>query len=277
MVSGGRDLDGRVALVTGAARRQGIGRATALRLAARGAAVACLDVGRPPAHAADHGVGTLEELDETVELVRASGSAGIAVAADVSDVTQMIEAAARTRAELGPVWACCAIAGGVGFGNGIVPLLELTEAEWDWSVDVNLKGVWATARACVPHMVEAGQGGRVVTVTSAAGLRGARNFGAYAAAKAGVIALTRSFALELGRWSITANSVAPGMIETQASQPVREHLAAREGLDEMRRAIPLGRFGSPDEIAAAISFLCSDDAAYITGDVVNLTGGQVMS
>ena len=244
-VGGGGDLEGRVALVTGAARRQGIGRATALRLAGRGARVACVDVGRAPAHAPDFGVGSVAELDETVELIRASGGTAIVIQADVVDVEQMEAAAERTRDELGPVWACCAIAGGVGFGNGIVPLLELTEAAWDWSVDVNLKGVWTTARACVPHMVEGGDGGRLVTVTSAAGLRGARNFGAYATAKAGVVALTRSFAIELGRWGITANSVAPGMIETQASQPVRERLEQRGRLGDFGARSPSSASARP--------------------------------
>lgn len=272
-----RELEGRVAFVTGAARRQGIGRATALRLAAEGARVACVDIGRPPDHALDHGVGSLAELDETVELIRHAGGTAIAIEADVVDLAEMEAAAARTRAELGPVWACCAIAGGVGFSNGIVPLLQLTEPSWDWSIDVNLKGAWSTARACVPQMIATGGGGRLVTVTSAAGIRGARNFGAYAAAKAGVVALTRSFALELGKWGITANSVAPGMIETQASQPVRERLAERGQLDGLRREIPLGRFGTPEEIAGAVAYLCSHDAAFVTGDVVNLTGGQVMS
>ncbi len=272
-----RYLEGRVALVTGAARPGGIGRATALRLARLGAAVACVDVGRPPDHAPDHGVGSLDDLHETVDLVQSLGARAIGVVADVSDVAQIDAAAARAHADLGPVWACCAIAGGVGFGNGIVPLLDLPEPAWDWAVDVNLKGVWATARACVPQMIAAGVGGRLITITSAAGLRGARHFGAYAAAKAGVIALTRSFALELGRWGITANSVAPGMIDTQASQPVRERLAARDRLDEYRDEIPLGRFGTADEIAGAIAFLCGPDAAYVTGDVLNLTGGQVMS
>ena len=94
-------------------------------------------------------------------------------------------------------------------------------------LDVNLKGTWITVKSCVPQMIEAGLPGRVVTVSSAAGIRGARNFGAYSAAKAGVVALTRTFAIELGRRGITVNAVVPGMIETQASQPVREHLDPR--------------------------------------------------
>lgn len=189
----------------------------------------------------------------------------------------MVAAAERTAAELGPVWARRAIARGVGFGNGIIPLLDLNEAAWNWSIDVNLKGVWTTANACVPQMISTSDGGRLVTVSSAAGLRGARKLGAYAAAKAGVIALTaRLPSSSVGGGSPPTRSPR-GMIETQASQPVRDHAAARGRLDDMCRDVPLGRFGTPQEIAGAVSFLCSSDAAFITGDVVNLTGGQVMS
>ena len=270
-----RGIAGRVALVTGAARQGSIGRATALRLAAEGAKVACLDIGRAPEHAPDHGVGSVKELEETVQLVRDAGGEATAVTADISRADQVAAAVERTRDELGPITLCCALAGGVGFGNGIAPLTELSEAEWDWALDVNLKGTWITVKACVPDMRAAG-GGRIVTVSSAAGVRGGRNFGAYAAAKAGVIVLTQTFAVELGRYGITANTVVPGMIETQASQPVRERLAERNALDRLLADIPVGRFGSADDVAAAIAFLCSDDSAYTTGDAIYVTGGQTL-
>lgn len=270
-------IAGQVALVTGAARPLGIGRATALRLAMEGARVACLDLGEPPAHAPDHGVGTMSELDDTVSMIRDAGGEAIALRADVSDSHQVADAHDRIRDELGPVSLCCALAGGTGFGNGIAPLTELSEAEWNWAVDVNLKGTWITASASARQMIEAGRGGRVVTASSAVGLRGGRSFGAYAAAKAGVISLTQTFAVELGHHGITVNTVVPGMIDTQASQPIRDRLDERNLLDDLRRDIPLGRFGTADDVAGAIAHLCSDDAAYITGDVVNLTGGHVLS
>lgn len=269
-------IEGRVALVTGAARRGGIGRATALRLAEEGADVACLDVTRPPAHAPDHGVGSRDELHELVEEIRGLGRRALAIEADVTDFDAMHAAARQARSGLGSLDVCCALAGGVGFGNGIAPLVSLGEEQWDWVVDVNLKGTWITARACAEQMIAGGHGGKIVTTSSAAGLRGSKGFGAYSAAKAGVIVLTQTLALELGRHGITANAVTPGMVRTQASQPVRDRLEQRGRLDDMRDEIAIGRFAEPEDVAAVIAFLCSDDARYVTGDAINVTGGQVL-
>jgi NAD(P)-dependent dehydrogenase (short-subunit alcohol dehydrogenase family) len=273
------DLAGKVALVTGAARAGSIGRATALRLAADGADVACLDVARPPEHAPGHGMGSQSELDDLVAELKSSGRRAIGITADVTDWTAMHAAVDRIVAELGRIDICCAMAGGVGFGNGIAPLLRLTEPEWDWVIDVNLKGTWNTASAAAKAMVTGGRGGRIVTAASAAGLtaaNGTSGMGAYAAAKAGLIVLTQNLAVELGRYGITVNAVSPGVVRTQASQPVREHLDSRGRLDSWIKAIPLRRMAEPSEIAAVVAFLCSDDAGYVTGDAVNVTGGQTL-
>jgi len=272
-------ITGRVALVTGAGRRHGIGWATALRLAEDGADVACLDAGCPPAHAPNYGTGSDEELAEVVEKIRAAGRRALAITADVTDWAQMHAAVARVGDELGPVGLCCAMAGGVGFGNGIAPLLTLTEEEWDWVVDVNLKGTWITARAAAASMVTNGAGGRIVTVASSAalvGANGATGMAAYAAAKAGVIVLTQNLASELGRFKINVNAISPGMIRTQASQPVKDRLESRGRLEEWLSQIPLKRIGEPEEIAGVVSFLCSDDASYVTGDALNVSGGQAL-
>lgn len=269
-------IDGRVAFVTGAARRGGMGRATAIRLAREGADLACVDIARAPEHAPEHGVGSRDELAELVREIEGLGRRAIAIQADVTDLPAMLEAAGRTRDELGRLDFCCALAGGVGFGNGISPLLTLAEEQWDWVLDVNLKGTWITARACAEQMIAGGRGGRIVTTSSAAGLRGSKGFGAYSAAKAGVIVLTQTLALELGRHGITANAVTPGMVRTQASQPVRDRLEERGRLDELLADIPIGRMAEPEEVAAVIAFLCSDDASYVTGDALNVTGGQVL-
>jgi NAD(P)-dependent dehydrogenase (short-subunit alcohol dehydrogenase family) len=268
-----------VALVTGAARAGSIGRATALRLVAEGADIACLDVARPPQHAPAHGMGSQSELDELVAELQSSGRRAIGITADVTDWSAMHAAVDRVVAELGRIDICCAMAGGVGFGNGIAPLLQLTEPEWDWVLDVNLKGTWITASAAAKAMVAAGRGGRIVTVASAAGLtaaNGTSGMGAYAAAKAGLIVLTQNLAVELGRHQITVNAVSPGLVRTQASQPVRDHLESRGRLDDWIKAIPLRRMAEPAEIASVVAFLCSDDAGYITGDALNVTGGQTL-
>lgn len=269
----------RVALVTGAARRSSIGRATALRLAADGADIACVDLARPPDHAPGHGVGTADELDDVAEEVRALGRRAIAVRADATDLDQMGAAVARTVAELGSLDVCAAMVGGVGLGNGIAPLLRLSEPEWDWIIDVNLKSAWVTAKTAAEAMISGGRGGRIVTVASAAGLtaaNGTSGMAAYAAAKAGVIVLTQNLARELGPHGITVNAVTPGMIMTEASAPVRDHLRAKGRLDALVNAIPLRRFAKPFEVAAVVAFLCSDDASFVTGAAVNATGGQTL-
>ncbi|GAA4994879.1 3-oxoacyl-[acyl-carrier-protein] reductase [Yinghuangia aomiensis] len=276
---GTTELSGKVALVTGAARRGGIGRTTALLFADLGADVACLDVARAPWHAPGHGVGSPDELAELVAEIEAKGRRAIAVTADVTQAAQVDAAVDRTVRELGRLDICCAMAGGVGFGNGIAPLLSLDEPSWDWVIDVNLKGAWLTAAAAGRAMVAAGRGGRIVTIASSAALIGANGstgMGAYAAAKAGVITLTQTLAAELGPHGITVNAVSPGMIGTQASAPVREHFERSGRTEAVIESIPLRRFGEADEIASIVAFLCGDGASYITGDAINATGGKVL-
>jgi 3-oxoacyl-[acyl-carrier protein] reductase len=276
---GREGIEGKVALVTGAARRHSIGRATALRLAEDGADIACLDIARAPEHAPDHGVGTPDELDEVVAEVQKLGRRAIAIKADVTDWDQMHAAVAQTVNELGRIDFCCAIAGGVGFGNGIIPLMKLSEKEWDWVIDVNLKGTWITARAAAEALIAAGTGGRIVTVASAAGLPGANGttgMASYAAAKAGVVVLTQNLASELGRFGINVNAISPGMVHTQASQPVREKLESRGQLDNWLNGIPLRRMAEASEMASVVSFLCSNDSSFVTGDAINVTGGQTL-
>lgn len=266
-------------MVTGAARRRSIGRATALRLAADGADIACLDVARPPDHAPEHGAADPHQLAEVVDEVRATGRRAVGVVVDVRDAAALATAVDEVVATLGRVDICCAMAGGTGFGNGIAPLLRLDEPAWDWVVDVNLKGTWLTATACARAMIAGGQGGRIVNVASSvalAGTNGTSRMAAYAAAKAGVIVLTQHLAVELGPHGILVNAVSPGMIDTQASEPVRERLARRGTLESWVSRLPLGRIGRSEEVAAAVAWLCGDGASYVTGDTLNLSGGQVM-
>lgn len=269
------DFAGRVALVTGAARPQGIGRATALRLAADGADVACVDVGRPPEHASEHGIGTVEDLEETAEQVRDLGRRAITVDADVRRREDVERAVAQTVEELGGLHVVANVAGGVGPGNGLAPLLDLPDDQWDWVVDVNLRGAWLVAVTAGCHLRDHG-GGCIVLVGSEAGVRAQRGFGAYGAAKAGVHMLTRVLAAELGPAGVRVNAVAPGMVATQASAPVRADLERRGRLERLRRQIPLQRFADPEEIAAAISALCCGDLSYVTGAVVDASGGHAL-
>lgn len=274
-------IAGKVALVTGAARRRSIGRATALRLAREGADVACLDVARPYADFPGYGVAGEDELGEVVREVETLGRRALALRADVSSWDEVHAAVARAHEALGAIDLVCNVAGGAGFGMGLGPLLQIGEGEWDRVLDVNLKGTWMVARAGAECMLAAGRGGRIVNVSSQAGKRGFPMLGAYCAAKAGVILLTQVLAQELGPAGITVNAVCPGTVDTDLLNKDRQFeqmIGAIEG-DAQRwiaREIPLARLQTADEVAAAIAFLCSDDAAYITGEALNVSGGQTM-
>src|SRR5262245_19664329 len=205
-------IAGKVALVTGAARRRSIGRATALRLAREGADVACLDIARPYDEFPGYEVATGDELDEVVREITALGRRAVAVRADVSRWDEVHAAVGTAHTTLGRIDLCCNVAGGAGSGMGVRPLLQIAEREWDRVLDVNLKGTWIVARACAEHMLAAGRGGRIVNVSSQAGKRAFPMLGAYCAAKAGVILLTQVMAAELGPSGITVNAVCPGTV-----------------------------------------------------------------
>jgi NAD(P)-dependent dehydrogenase (short-subunit alcohol dehydrogenase family) len=275
-------IEGKVALVTGAARRRSIGRATALRLAREGASVACLDIARPYDEFPTHGVASSDELDEVVAEIEAMGRPALALRADVSDWDAVHEAVTRAEDELGPVGLVANVAGGAGFGMGAGPLLAIAEREFEQVLDVNLKGTWIVCRATAERMVATGTLGRIVNVASQAGKRGFPMLGAYCAAKAGVILLTQVLALELGASGITVNAVCPGTVDTNLVNAEGGFVSVIDqvepgGFDAwMRREIPLGRLEAADDVAAAIAYLCSDDASYITGEAVNVSGGQTM-
>ena len=202
-------LTSKVALVTGAARRRSIGRATALRLACEGCDVACLDIARPYADFPEYGLGSADELEELVREIRALDRRAVALRADVSSWDEVHRAVAEAHGMLGHIDICCNVAGGSGFGMGSAPLLQLTEREWDRVVDVNLKGTWIVSRACAERMVERGSGGRIVNVSSQGGKRGFPTMAAYCAAKAGVILLTQVLAIELAPTASPSTLCAP--------------------------------------------------------------------
>ena len=260
--------------MTGAARPWGIGRATALRLARDGHDVACLDIARPYDDAPDHAVATADDLDGVVAEIESLGRRSVSVRADVSDEDAVEAAVADATEALGTITLVANVAGGSGPGFGLGPLVVVPAAEFRRVLDVNVIGTWLVSKACATRMVAAGVGGRICNVSSQAGKRGFPMLGAYCAAKAAVILLTQTMAMELGPSGISVNAVCPGTVDTDLTNPngmMREMFG-----DASLRDIPLGRFQSAEEIAATIAWLLSADAAALTGEAVNASAGQTM-
>jgi NAD(P)-dependent dehydrogenase (short-subunit alcohol dehydrogenase family) len=246
----------RVAVVTGAA--SGMGLAIARRLAAVGDRIALLDL------QAEGALGAAEALRE-------AGAQAIGLAADVTDRRAVDAALGKVRAELGPVAIMVTAAGLDAFER----FAEITPASWERILAVNLTGTFHCLQAAVPDMLAAGWG-RMVTISSSSAQSGAPRMAHYVAAKAGVVGLTRALALELARKGITVNVVTPGMIDT----PMLRRAAAGGDVGALEktaaRAVPLGRVGTPEEVAATCGFLCSDEASFITGQVIGVNGGMVL-
>jgi 2-hydroxycyclohexanecarboxyl-CoA dehydrogenase len=246
-------LEGRTAFVTGGA--SGIGAATARRLAAEGARVA------------------IGDLDEAAARDVAGELDGFATALDVADVASTRRAAGAAADALGPIDVLVNNAGTDRFGF----FVNTDEELWDFVLGVNLKGTLAMTHAVLPSMHERGAGA-IVNVASEAGRVGSQGSVAYSAAKAGVIGFTKAIARESARFRVRCNAVAPGPIETPLLNSAPEQLGElgarlKQG---MVSATVLGRIGEPDEVAAAIAFLASEDASYVTGQTINVSGGLSM-
>jgi NAD(P)-dependent dehydrogenase (short-subunit alcohol dehydrogenase family) len=243
-------LQGRVAAITGGAL--GIGRATARLFAAEGATVALGDVE----------VGAAETVAK--EIVNRGGRA-IAVAVDVGDAGQVQAFVDRVVGELGRLDIMFANA---GIAHS-APFLEHPEAQWHRVLRVNLTGVFLCCQAAARQMVKQG-GGRIIATASINGFRGVENLIGYNVAKAGVIELTKTMAVELAKHHIAVNAIAPAQIDTRLTQSLPEEARQRRVA-----RIPMGRFGEVDEVAKAALFLASDDAAYITGHTLAVDGGYL--
>ncbi|HET6386899.1 MAG TPA: 3-oxoacyl-[acyl-carrier-protein] reductase [Armatimonadota bacterium] len=247
-------LEGRVALVTGAGKEQrGIGRSVALLLAKEGAAVAV-------------GSRTVANAEGVAEEVRASGGRALAIGLDVTVMEQVEEGVKRTIQEFGSVDLLVCNAG-ITRDN---LLMRMTPAEWNDVVQTNLTGAFHCTRAVSRGMVRQ-RYGRVVYISSVVGLQGNAGQANYAAAKAGLVGLAKATARELGSRNITVNVVAPGFIDTAMTDAIPP-----EAREQVVNRIPAERFGSPDDVAGAVLFLCGPYANYVTGETLRVDGGLAM-
>lgn len=242
-------LSGKVAIVTGGS--SGIGRATAIEMARQGAKVVVAARREP-------------EGEETVQQVKAAGGDGFFVKTDVTkaaDVEALINQTLEAYSRLDCVF------NNAGAGKA-APLVDLSEEGWDLELSVNLKAVWLSMKYEIPAMLKSGGGAIVNMASQGGGVIGVPNFASYTAAKGGVVALTRTAAMEYGGQGVRINCVSPGLILTDLLAEVPQ-----ETLQQMEASVPLQRGGKPEEIAKAVAWLCSDDASYITGHNLVVDGG----
>ena len=245
-------LDGKVALVTGASR--GIGRAVAIALAKAGALVAV------------NYAGNVKAAEEVQQIITQAGGKAILVQGDVAQAEVVDEMMKTVMDEFGRIDILVNNAGITRDGL----LMRMKECDWDAVIDTNLKGIFHCTKAAAKHMMKA-RSGRIINMTSVVGLIGNAGQTNYAAAKAGVTGFSKSVAKELASRGITVNMVAPGFIDTDMTAVLPEKVR-----EEMVKGIPLGRMGTPEEVAEAVLFLAAEQASYITGQIINLDGGMVM-
>jgi 2-hydroxycyclohexanecarboxyl-CoA dehydrogenase len=230
-----------------------MGAAVCRRLAAAGHRVAVLDVNGDAA-------------EQVAKEIETEGNQAVAASVDVSARDQIDAVLGHVRDTFGPVEILVTSAGIEGFVN----FLDITAEDWDRMLAVNLSGTFHCVQAAVPDMIEKGWG-RIVTISSSSAQSGTRRMAHYVASKGGVIALTKALALDLARYGITVNTIPPGAIDTpMMRRPVET--GAMPSLDAVIARAPLGRLGTPEDIAAACSFLCSEDAGYVTGQQINVNG-----
>ena len=245
-----KPLENKIALVTGAAR--GIGQAIALQLASDGADLALCDV-------------KVEWLADTVAKVKALGRRAEAYAMDVANGTAVGEAVTRIAADFGRIDV---LVNNAGITRDTL-LIRMSEEDWDAVLDINLKGAFLVTKAVVKYMMKQ-RAGAIVNIASVVGIMGNAGQANYTASKAGLIALTKTTAKELGSRNVRVNAVAPGFIRTAMTDKLSEPIK-----DAMLKMVPLGRLGEPEDVAKAVAFLASDAAAYVNGQTLAVCGGMV--
>jgi NAD(P)-dependent dehydrogenase (short-subunit alcohol dehydrogenase family) len=265
-------LQGRVAVVTGAGRMRSIGRPIAVELARAGCDVVLTGTGRPPErYPADERAAGWRDIESVADEIRALGRRALPVVSDVADPDAVEALAERTLKELGRVDIVVNNAGAAR-GPDRKPVVEVELEHWRRVIEVNLNGSFYMSRAFARRMIAQGQGGSLVNISSIAGKLLPAGNAAYAASKAGLHALTSAMSGELGPHRIRVNAICPGIIDTSRM----DDIPRGQTWDQMIRAlVPLGRHGSGEDIAWLTVFLCSDQGAWITGQIYTVDGGQV--
>ncbi|WP_297494222.1 SDR family NAD(P)-dependent oxidoreductase [Acidocella sp.] len=246
----------RVALVTGAA--SGIGKACAVRLAREGRAVGVLDL-------------SLEGCQLVVDEIVAAGGKAMALAASITDRPGVAAAVAALRAAFGPVTI---VVNNAGISN-FIGFEELTDADWDKMFEINTKGTFIVTQTVLPDMKAAGWG-RVINISSSSAQTGSQEQVHYSASKGAVIAMTRSLAIALGPLGITVNNIPPGVVMQTIMSEANVHRFPIP-MEQVKKIIPVGRTGVPDDIANACAWLASEDSGYVSGQTIGVNGGRVVS
>ena len=272
------DLSGKVACITGAGREAGIGAAIAKRLAAEGCKVVVSDIGVAKGdELPETAIGSSAELDGIVAAIREAGGEATPVLCDVlseDDVAALVGVARETYGGLD------ILVNNAGIGYLMSPITETSVASWDTVLGVNLRGAFLATKHAARLMIEQGRGGRVINIASQASKSGFPFAAGYCSSKHGLVGLTRVAAIELGPHGITVNAICPNHITTGLGQWQNEYFSAALGqsMDEylagMKSRIPLGRPGLTVDIAKACAYLCSSEAEYVTGEAMNVSGGE---
>ncbi|MEY4358383.1 MAG: hypothetical protein RL469_1709 [Pseudomonadota bacterium] len=272
------DLAGKVAIVTGSGRAKGLGEAMARRLAADGCRVVLSDIGAArgaeiPADA----IGSNAELERIVADIRAAGGEAIGVTCDVLEERQVEALVARAVQQYGRLDV---MVNNAGIGYLMKPIVEMAQSEWDAVLGVNLRGVFFGIKYAARQMIAQGGGGRIINIGSQASKSGFPFAAPYVSSKHGVVGLTRTAAIELGPHRITVNTICPNHVTTGLGDWQNKFFSAATGrseekyLADMKARIPLGRPGLQEDIAKACAFLASSEADYITGEAMNVSGGE---
>ncbi|MGH7965877.1 MAG: SDR family NAD(P)-dependent oxidoreductase [Candidatus Binatia bacterium] len=266
-------LDGKVAIVTGAGRLRGIGRATAVALAELGADVVVTGTGRnPDKFPADEKAAGWRDIESTAEQVREQGRRCLPVVADVTNSADAKRTVSATLQEFGRVDILINNAASAR-GPDRLPLVELSEEVWRKVLEIKLTGSFLMCQAVLPTLMQQGQGGSIINVSSIAGKRGFPNAAAYGTSNAGIQGFTQAAAIELAPYNIRVNAVCPGWTDTSRMDDLGRGEKWETTINE---TIPLKRAASDEEVGKFIAYLCTPGASYITGQSINIDGGVVM-